>query len=690
MKGCIQTKFLIIYFLYVMLSLSYQITTKNHFLLHVGARPGGPGRSEFTLCTSPVFTASVGSVSEQAFSFSNFSHSLLHPDLCPSDFWPKTHWNHWDMLFSSTDLFLCLNFLGEAPKRMAWAERNNMQAKLSENKELESLNFFSVATKGSGIVEGNGLQQLGPTLYVCHQCCAVSVLPQVYSVKCSQISAMKYRRLLCTEHSFSTSSSRDLPEMKDEEREEPASVELHNPIAWHNEELPAWAYEEYAVQIILYVMEWNADPLVKIGAVGTRVLAFVWRYAFCATLLLWVFWGLFPFIVTQFAACDEQGGFSQISSCFLILYVPVLALSLWLEWKIMAVKLPLEILSVGGWTIAGIKIPFVLYAAMQMCKSALGHLDLATNGIVFAEILHTASCPTSHVDEMWALVGKHSRFGDQLPHLSVCVSISYGLMVLQLILALYSGTPFYANNNPRVKQFSFWFWMEPPKIESKDDVPQSPYAITLFSWPEEVWAPELVLSLGHAGRLSMVVSRETERIKATRLRTIQQLDGADPWTRASLATWARLITTRVLLSTCFEGAFFTNIQSSSLAIEKALTGKEDALTIASLILSCLVFAEQLFSAVKAVYAIVAALWPYLDDARMTEQDMQFQEQGYTEMNRSSLKGNVIRTVLLLAVSMILMSWWMSYAVLKTIMVFYCEQGMWNFAWPLASGCVDTH
>jgi hypothetical protein len=94
--------------------------------------------------------------------------------------------------------------------------------------------------------------------------------------------------------------------------------------------------------------------------------------------------------------------------------------------------------------------------------------------------------------------------------------------------------------------------------------------------------------------------------------------------------------------------------------------------------------------VKAVYAIVAALWPYLDDARMTEQDMQFQEQGYTEMNRSSLKGNVIRTVLLLAVSMILMSWWMSYAVLKTIMVFYCEQGMWNFAWPLASGCVDTH
>lgn len=247
-------------------------------------------------------------------------------------------------------------------------------------------------------------------------------------------------------------------------------------------------------------------------------------------------------------------------------------------------------------------------------------------------------------------------------------AVSYALTSLQLLYAVSTGLPLLTDGNSRVKGFRKWFCMEAPKL-SDNEVPPSTYAVTLHSCPEEVWAPELVMSMSHVARMSTVTAREPERVKALELAKVRQMDGADPWTRASLATWARLITVRALLSSCF-------------AIEKSLTGRNDV-SMASISLS-LNFARLVLT--LAVRDIVADLWPHLDDAKLTEEDKQWQAEGHMEVNRSSLRGHVLCTCVL-GVSAFLMSWWMGYAVLKTIMGFRCDCGLWNFAWPLLEGCL---
>ncbi|CAE7035300.1 unnamed protein product [Symbiodinium sp. CCMP2592] len=486
---------------------------------------------------------------------------------------------------------------------------------------------------------------------------------------------------LSTLHLSSTSDD-------DSESDSLTSFKPADPIQWHDRELPSWAYDDSAVQVISCVMEWKAPALVRVGAASTRVLAFVWRYVFYAMLVVWFFWAAFPLVVANFATCDEQGGFSRISAKLLIIYVPFVLLSLWLECKVLAAKIPMEVCSLGGWTFLGVRVPFSAYFGVQLVVSAVSHMDLATNGIVYAEILHTASCDGNRVDETWALVSQRSVFHERLPRLSAVASISYGLMVVQLLYALYTGLPLFTNSNPRVKSLSEWLTMKAPVMHSKDDLPQSPYAITLQSWSEEVWATELVMSLSPAARLTAVMARETERVKVTELAKVQQLSGADPWTRASLVTWARLITQRLFLTACFEGALFTNITGSVLAIEKYLTGRADILTLASVVLSSLMFAERLISTVKVVRAVTVVLWPELNDDKASDEDRKFQEQGYEEINRSSLKGYLLRTVTLLLGSAVLLSWWMGYAVLKTLMVFRCSKGLWNYAWPLPDGCIE--
>ena len=66
-----------------------------------------------------------------------------------------------------------------------------------------------------------------------------------------------------------------------------------------------------------------------------------------------------------------------------------------------------------------------------------------------------------------------------------------------------------------------------PRLESSSDIPQSPYAITLQSCPEEVWAPELVTAMCHVGRLSAAMACGPSRIKAIWLAKLEMKDTVD-------------------------------------------------------------------------------------------------------------------------------------------------------------------
>ena len=294
----------------------------------------------------------------------------------------------------------------------------------------------------------------------------------------------------------------------------PAEIFALRCTKWHDQELPSWACDSAATLIISRVIAWDTDPLVKIGACGTRVLSHVWRHAFLAACLAWLFWAVFPMVVIRFAVCDDEAGFSQVSPGFLTLYIPVIALSLWLEMKVLAAKIPWELCCLGGWRCAGLRVPFCTYLAFQLSLSAVGHADLATNGLVLAQIPPTSSCRASRVD---GPDGVREVGCSQLrAHVSAAALRRFHRA------AASNERQLQGQGIPRVVLHGG------AQTERQRGAPEH-IRRHLASCPEEVWA--------HVARMSTVTAREPERVKALELAKVRQMDGADPWTRGSLATW---------------------------------------------------------------------------------------------------------------------------------------------------------
>lgn len=470
-----------------------------------------------------------------------------------------------------------------------------------------------------------------------------------------------------------------------EEVDPPEGVEDENKeddleLLWFGRKLPAWSYHRAAAHIISKITKlWDTDDHVKASSAATRLSAYAWRFAMYGVILYWSAWIICPAVVVKSNLCQHHGGGLPTCSHYAMLpYVPGIVLAMGLENQVLATMIPLEVAYIGGKRLFGCNIPFVMYRLMISGISVLSYMDVSTNSLFLGRVLLTTAGSDCKLDSVWRTVAKHSVFRS-LPDFTVLAILAYGTMVLQLLFALYYGLPLFTNASSRVKGLRCWLTLRAPEMVS-------PYAITLHSKPEEVWGTQLLRAIAPAARMSAASFRDAEFFNVSDGAQVRS-HGGDPWTRFAMADLARLAAMRCFLRLCTEGAIFANLQATVLGMNKAIDGLLDPTTMVSVLLSCCTAAYSLWQDMNLVYATLHTVWPALDDGKMTDLDRKYQAEGYKEMNRSSLKGQVIRTMILSCVTIVVFCWWTAYAALKCVMAYYCADGVWNFAWPLRDGCV---
>merc|ERR1712054_549750 len=80
--------------------------------------------------------------------------------------------------------------------------------------------------------------------------------------------------------------------------------------------------------------------------------------------------------------------------------------------------MPIILEALGAYKVFGVVVPVYLYLLGLALLSAVGHMDLATNGIFMVLLVKTTFCSSSRVQEVWSTTVAHSalRF---LPNLAI-------------------------------------------------------------------------------------------------------------------------------------------------------------------------------------------------------------------------------------------------------------------------------
>jgi len=492
---------------------------------------------------------------------------------------------------------------------------------------------------------------------------------------------------------------------------------------WSQEPLPCWSVDPWAVSVVNGEEHPDeADVLTKFPHCVMAILsAAAWKYAFFATVILWLWWACFPMIVlTPFAAttvhcASNSAGLAETPRYLIAPFLPILIVALALEAKVHSLTLPaLSRLGAYKLPVLGVEVkPFKVYFGMMLGVSLSAHLDLFTNGLVFVKLQVSRSCPDNLVETVWSEVVTNSAI-PWLPSIT-CLGMAVWLaMGAQLVVALGHGIP----NSIGTCSYLFTpcrpacvvdhYRKQFEKLTRMNEEEPSEIDIRLSSLPLREYsgllggtcsAEHMMLALAEASRMCLVTFRAYDYLKLfiTTLGTYADTSASgamfqlpvDPGlAMATLPTRdvaeylvmnLRREVRRVLLFMIFESAVQANVQSSVLGINKAISGAVDKLTVLSMSITLAMSALNLGLGavrVKTLSKFVFGLSGLADEVEEFADEEYIRD--FQRMKRSVVC-NIFLFIVLAGICVLLLL----YAFMKVVAATICPQGVWNIG-----GCVQ--
>lgn len=441
---------------------------------------------------------------------------------------------------------------------------------------------------------------------------------------------------------------------------------------WHGESLPDWSYAELAMNDVKSI---NVDTKDSAFASFESMAALNWKKALKANMVLWFFWCVFPFICYPFTSCNNTG-FAKAHFALLLLYLPLVAYAMWKELAVHQKVLPVMTKFLGGYKIQtlGWNVPFRVYFVMGGMLSFLAHMDIATNAIFVTRVFKTYQCPESKVDDIWDKVVQDAAITN-LPDLKWIGAGIWLMMGFQFVFALYNAYPL----TPKT-EFDLDFQALWKKDELKNEVrnPENRKVHGIQTCSGQVLPSDALGALADSARMYLVTFRHLKFLHIQR-------GGRLGFGRHSRRTWVATmlkVAWRCVLYPLLETSTMANLQASCLAVTKAAQAKAeqvDSLTTFSICLSLIMSVLTLVFASQQIWTMFRSVLPHIDQKHAEESE--------DDPPRNKRRLRVAVVVYLVAACLCL--YLNIYASIKLLMVFQCEEGVWNWAIPLTDGCVGS-
>jgi len=208
--------------------------------------------------------------------------------------------------------------------------------------------------------------------------------------------------------------------------------------------VPAWAYDAWAWDLGAQAVH-DAPNVLPLDSMS----GFAMRCAYAANLLQWTAFVVFPCLAFALSTCDPSDAFAKAPPWILALYMPVLALALYLELRTLRIWLPAQVVSVDTFSVMGVALPFHLWFGCVFLLSAVSHMDMGTTGVFIARVARSETCPGNTLHEIWhqtmaqSLLGRMPGGGVMIECLSFrnIVVFTWALIPLQLLYSLHCSVP---------------------------------------------------------------------------------------------------------------------------------------------------------------------------------------------------------------------------------------------------------
>lgn len=120
---------------------------------------------------------------------------------------------------------------------------------------------------------------------------------------------------------------------------------------------------------------WGTDAVVK------------WSYA--ATVLIWAFFLAFVAFASMMSHCTQEG-LAEAPRLVLCVYIPVLASLVAFEWRVLKYTIMAQAMCTAPFRVAGLALKCMVWLMFAVAAGSVGHLDIATTGLVTANMLNSA------------------------------------------------------------------------------------------------------------------------------------------------------------------------------------------------------------------------------------------------------------------------------------------------------------
>lgn len=329
---------------------------------------------------------------------------------------------------------------------------------------------------------------------------------------------------------------------------------------WGDEAIPVEFYDTEALKMVRSVNEWDEGTSPRMDLVAPAI-----PWAWVAFVAAFVLFMSVP-LLSLFASTSVGQGFARVSPWVYVPYgVGVLGL-MWIEEKIRRWTLVTQVVSIAekreeagqefrGFTVLGITLPFKAWLWLNRAVSLAGHADLITTGMFTAKVIATCNAPHAGSDDGIEYVWRRTMQDS----IGVSVLGSLGFDHLAIACWLLILLQFvYAWGTAAGRQRLLWLEDDGGRDVTYDLIP----GIRFYSTPFlDVTSHGCALaSLSEVCRMASVTSNYTDTYMRGR-NTV--------YSHYHVAEFQRSVI-RFGVFTVLESGFQLNLQSSGLAISKAL------------------------------------------------------------------------------------------------------------------------
>lgn len=443
--------------------------------------------------------------------------------------------------------------------------------------------------------------------------------------------------------------------------------------------VPLWSYDA----------ELAANPTAAEGGGVTRAVS--WGFAGVGG--LWVFFACFTALAWHNTTCDgsTETGLAVVPDWLMAIYLPFLASELYIEFRVLRILIVAQAMRTAPFRFLSVPLRYRSWLVIVFAVSAACHMDIASTGLVAAKALRTGTCLTDEArnpSAIWRTVIQQS-FLRHIPgadDFTLVFSTTIAVILLQPLHALLCTVRVGGRG---LKHYT--------------------YNTVLLSNQDSHGA---AMILATVNRMAAATWQDTPYLSSI----------SDSWPLLDIVTQIRRSVGQFALMGCTETALQINVQTSLLAIGMATVkgqtrerARPDLLTVSSIVLTGLTAAYTLSQIVIKVWELthsakVAYAHAHAEElnarrsrkepaagprgrARATLQEgiraplwrakmMQKQEEA-THRSADDLMVSVERHFKVFWLFVAFYSSLVTYALVKLVMAFMCEDSVWNI-----TGCVD--